>query len=183
MCRFLYALKQALQHREALKQINRAGIASIQAIDFETLIQHDHAIVFDFDGVLNSHGEPEPSQDAQQLLKQLGQRANPARLFILSNKANKTRQAFFKHYYPNITFIQAARKKPYPDGLRMIQEQSQLPAHKITLIDDRLLTGALACCIAECQCILITQALTHFKKRPLHEAFFALLRFLERRLF
>jgi hypothetical protein len=50
------------------------------------------------------------------------------------------------------------------------------------LVDDRLLTGGLAACIAKVSITYITRPIVLLSKRPLSELFFMMLRFWERRL-
>ena len=101
-------------------------------------------------------------------------------IVILSNKPHKQRIAYFKQRFPEIEFIQAPKKKPYPHGLEMIAQKKQMPIEKILLVDDRLLTGMLACCIAGAQGILIKRPYKRIWRRPIRELCFIFLRTIER---
>jgi hypothetical protein len=55
-------------------------------------------------------------------------------------------------------------------------------SHQLMLIDDRLLTGVLAACLANVSVAYITYPYVQLSKRPLPEMFFMVLRSLERYL-
>ena len=55
-------------------------------------------------------------------------------------------------------------------------------SENLMLVDDRLLTGGLAACLANVPITYITRPYVHLSKRPLQELFFLMLRFLERRI-
>ena len=140
------------------------------------------AIVFDFDGVLATHGEAAPNIQALQLLQQSIAIFGAEQVFILSNKPSSIRANYFKQHFPGIRFISAKRKKPYPDGLQEIATLTPWEKDTIALIDDRLLTGALATVLAGTQCIYVDQPLINYQKHPFTELFFQTLRILERQL-
>lgn len=143
-------------------------------------------LVLDFDGVLNSHGEAYPHSEVIVWLKDLQSVLGPENIFILSNKPSGARIQFFATHFPGIRFIQGVRKKPYPDGLEAVFKLKELSSKQIlqvALVDDRLLTGMLATCIAGCQGIYIQKPYIQFNKRPIVEFFFQLLRKMERLLF
>jgi uncharacterized protein len=56
-------------------------------------------------------------------------------------------------------------------------------AEEVVLVDDRLLTGGLACVLAGCQCLLVTKPYQDFKNHFFYEVAFASLRIAERLLF
>ena len=70
-----------------------------------------------------------------------------------------------KENFPDITFVYAQRKKPYPDGLQQIINITQADPKTIALIDDRLLTGGLATCLAGTHMIYINKPLQNFQHR------------------
>ena len=78
----------------------------------------------------------------------------------------------FKKNLPNVKFIRASRKKPYPDGLNEIISVSEIEPGKICLVDDRLLTGCLSSIISGCYPILLTNPLINKNKNRLNEVFF-----------
>ena len=102
-------------------------------------------------------------------------------VFLLSNKPFHYRLNHFKTKYPHIYCITNVAKKPYPEGLNKIKELSGKQANEIALVDDRLLTGVLATCIAQTQVVYVTLPYKNLIKRPVAETFFMLLRFMERR--
>ncbi len=136
--------------------------------------------VLDFDGVLAAHGETSPHPQALTWLNQAVTVFGATHIFILSNQASPNRIAFFAKHYPNITFLTGVRKKPHPDGLETVMKITGQPPHALILIDDRLLTGGLAACIADTQFAYILAPYQSFAKRPFSETLFAGLRFLER---
>lgn len=143
-------------------------------------------LVLDFDGVLNSHGETYPRSEVIAWLEAIQSALGAENIFILSNKPFRLRIQFFAERFPGIRFIRGVRKKPYPDGLEAVFKIKALSITQrshVVLIDDRLLTGMLATCIAGCQGIYIRKPYIQFSKRPIVESFFQLLRWLERRVF
>jgi predicted HAD superfamily phosphohydrolase YqeG len=101
-------------------------------------------------------------------------------ILILSNKPMAARIQWFATTYPEIRWIRAARKKPYPDGLLQICQQLNYQPQQVILADDRLLTGGLATCLAGTQFLYIQQPYVQISKRPVDELFFMSLRYLER---
>ncbi|WP_086488414.1 YqeG family HAD IIIA-type phosphatase [Thioflexithrix psekupsensis] len=139
-------------------------------------------LALDFDGVLAAHGETQPTPELIAWLKTMVAHLGNAHVFILSNKPTPERVAFFAAHFAGVRVIAGVRKKPYPDGLKTIMDITQQPASAILLVDDRLLTGVLAACIAQTQIAYITHPHCNFNRRPVQESFFWSLRFLERRL-
>lgn len=182
--RILYTLIQAPTHYQQLKKIRQQTAIKPEQTTLDTWQQQGiKVIAFDFDGVLASHGEDAPNEQGKKLLDNACQLFPMDKIYILSNKPSNKRKQFFKQHYPKITFIQAKRKKPYPDGLNEIQQRSGCAYEQILLIDDRLLTGALAACLAGVQCQYIAKPAVDYAKRPMIETFFQSLRNIERLLF
>lgn len=148
-----------------------------------SLKQHGISVLaLDFDGVLSAHGAAQPLEELCIWLQDCIDVFGIERVFILSNKPMPVRIAFFAAHFKGLQMISGVRKKPYPDGLQHIATLTGEPAQNIMLVDDRLLTGVLAACIAQTQITYITYPYTNFSRKPVQESFFWSLRFLERRL-
>jgi hypothetical protein len=165
----------------ALRKIKRTQkIGSVLEVNPEKLKQQGiKVLVLDFDGVLASHGEFRPKPEVQAWLKQAVKSFGLGEIFILTNNPRAEREAFFKTNFPEVEFIYGRRKKPYPDGLLKIQAKSGIAVGDIVLVDDRLLTGMLACEIAGVKGIFIRRPYRDFTKRPLTELGFFFLRWIE----
>jgi predicted HAD superfamily phosphohydrolase YqeG len=184
--RIFYSLSQAWRYRRKLISINQnqtQQAESISSLDCQELYQQGiRALILDFDGVLANHGEIGPAEFLKSWLAQAIMQFGENKLFILSNNPIPGRLAYFATHYPQIQFVNSPRKKPYPDGVLKISQLAGLSSDKILLVDDRLLTGILAAVIANAKVMYITQPLIDWRKRPIREAFFASLRWLERHL-
>lgn len=138
-------------------------------------------LALDFDGVLAPHGETTPLPAMHNWLKNCLTHFPPEQIFILSNRPSPARIQYFNRTFPGIRFISGVQKKPYPDGLAQIIKIKQVAAHEVMLVDDRLLTGGLAACLAGTQVTYIRQPYIALAKRPIKELFFIILRSLEKR--
>lgn len=178
--RFFYSLYHAMRCRGCLAAVFR--MPTINDINLKTLKnQRVKIIALDFDGVLAAHGETFPHAQAEQWLMQSIEMFGKENIFILSNNPFKERQRYFEKL--GVRFITSVKKKPYPDGLYEIARIAQVNLKEIVLVDDRLLTGILATCLAQTQGILITQPYQNLSKCPIKERFFGILRWLEQHLF
>jgi predicted HAD superfamily phosphohydrolase YqeG len=101
-------------------------------------------------------------------------------VFILSNKPTEERKSWFNNRHPGIRFISGVRKKPYPDGLDEVIRIAGVQPHEVTLLDDRLLTGVLATCLAGTEVVYINAPYVDLAGNPFKESFFILLRTVER---
>jgi len=137
-------------------------------------------LALDFDGVLAPHGETIPLPAMCSWLKNCLTHFTPDQVFILSNCPSPARIQYFNATFPGIRFISGVQKKPYPDGLAKIIEIKQVGAHEVMLVDDRLLTGGLAACLAGTQVTYIQRPYIALAKRPIKELFFIILRRLEK---
>jgi len=183
--RIHFSLRMLHRYRHALAKIYHSSPRHLRLdqISIATLKQKGVAVlVLDFDGVLAAHGEPEPAEDLEPWLQACINSFGPKQVFVLSNKPLESRIAYFKRHYPGVRCIVDVKKKPYPDGLQKIIALSGQPAEAVMLVDDRLLTGALAACIAQVSVTYITHPIVLLSKRPVSELFFMTLRFWERRL-
>lgn len=184
MCRMLFSIIQGVRYHRALSAIKREALGSIYDLRLQDLRkQNIDCLVFDFDGVLSAHGEATPHPKTLPILSESIALFGKHRVFILTNKPLKTRELYFKKQFPDITFIYARRKKPYPDGLQQIMQITGADPKTIALIDDRLLTGGLATCLAGTKMLYINKPLQHFKGRFFVECFFHGLRTLEKWVF
>jgi hypothetical protein len=183
--RILFSLRMLHRYRHALAEIYTTSSRHCQLRQIlpTTLKQKGVAVlVLDFDGVLAAHGECYPTDELHPWLHDCINTFGSKHVFILSNKPLPSRITYFKHHFPGVRYITEVKKKPYPDGLQKIIALSEQPSEGLMLVDDRLLTGGLAACIANVQIIYITRPYVLLSKRPLQELFFMTLRFLERRL-
>jgi len=183
--RILFSLRMLHRYRHGLAEIYQTSPrhCQLRQISSATLKQKGVAVlVLDFDGVLAAHGEPYPAEELQPWLHDCINTFDPKHVFILSNKPLPSRIAYFKRHYPGVQYITEVKKKPYPDGLQKIIALSRQPSESLMLVDDRLLTGGLAACIANVQLTYITRPYVLLSKRPLQELFFMTLRFLERHI-
>jgi hypothetical protein len=139
-------------------------------------------LVLDFDGVLAAYGESSPVEELRPWLQECIATFGAAQVFILSNQPLPSRVAYFNKYYPGVRFIADVKKKPFPDGLEKIMALTGQLSRALRLVDDRLLTGGLAACVANVQFTYITHPYVLFSKYPFQELFFMVLRFMERRL-
>jgi len=175
-----YTLKMAWRYRQDLGTIARNKSLATTQIQPQYLQQQAKVLVLDFDGVLAAHGAIAALPTVEKWLDQCVQHWGIEQIFILSNKPMPSRIAYFAKRYPKLRFITGVAKKPYPDGLRFICERYGFQAKELVLLDDRLLTGMLASCIAGTQAIYIYPAYRDFKAHPIKEGFFAGLRLSER---
>lgn len=183
--RLLFSLKMSYRYRKDLADIylkspRHRQTSHLVLADFKA--QGIEVLALDFDGVLAAHAEHTPLTELQCWLSEGVAIFGENRVFILSNQPHSKRIHYFQQHYQGIQVISGVRKKPYADGLQQIIEITQCPASHILMVDDRLLTGILAACIANTQVAYITYPYTNFEKHPVQESFFSLLRFTERRL-
>jgi predicted HAD superfamily phosphohydrolase YqeG len=179
MRRILYAILGFFQEYQSLKKVMR--IASIEEVTPEFLCALKiKVLVLDFDGVLSAHGEPVPNSSAQSWLKRQFEESKLEKIFILTNNPQVERERFFEANFSQILFVSGGRKKPYPDGLLSIIERTGVSPQEVVLIDDRLLTGVLAAQKAGVQGLWVTHPFMNFRKCPIKEMGFFLLRWVEK---
>ncbi len=186
LARFFFAIQMGYRYRQALTQIYRATPRRRQLCQLSPIELKQQGItvlVLDFDGVLAAHGESQPAKEIRPWLQACIQCFGANHVFVLSNKPLASRIAHFNCHYQGVRYITTVRKKPYPDGLKTIMNLTGQSSHQVMLIDDRLLTGVLAACLANVSVAYITCPYVQLSKRPLPEMFFIVLRFLERYLF
>lgn len=181
----LYGFIAGFRHRRRLAEIFRSAPAGIDviAVSPEQLKQQGvKAVALDFDGVLAPHGRPEPVPGAAEWLSRCCTVFGEEMVFILSNKPTPERKAWFGNRHPAIRFISGVRKKPYPDGLDQVIRISGVHPDRVTLLDDRLLTGVLATVLSGTRVIYISSPYTDLSGNPLQEAFFMAIRSVEKAL-
>jgi predicted HAD superfamily phosphohydrolase YqeG len=183
LSRLFYTLSQAIKHKRALKELGSTAVKALPDLPFQKWRDVGvRAIAFDFDGVLATQSELVPSSEGKQALES-ALALFPGCIFILSNNPLKAREDYFKAHYPDVRFIVAKKKKPHPDGLQHIATLAHFNPSELMLIDDRLLTGGLACLIAKAQFCYFSQAKTNFAKKPFKETFWLCVRYLEKAIF
>lgn len=178
-------LNRLKHHRERLAHIYQTAPSGYRLLQLspQNLKQEGISVlVLDFDGVLAPYGEWSPVPELDEWLQNCLEIFGASQVFILSNKPLAQRITHLEKHYQGVRWITGVRKKPDPQGLEKILECTGQPASSVMLVDDRLLTGALAACIANVQFTYITRPYVQVWKRPIPELFFLLLRFLERRL-
>lgn len=180
----LYGLIAGHRQRQNLGRLltEAADLATVD-VDLSALQAAGvRALVFDFDGVLAPHAASKPLKETQAVLGQALQFFGDGHVYILSNKPSAERLSYFKQHFPGIIFVGGVRKKPFPDGLKKITAMGDYLPEQVALLDDRLLTGGLACLNSETKFIYISRPLADFAQHPVKESFFALLRFFEVKL-
>lgn len=186
--RLIFTIKHSFIARNKIRSIqyeDKYQIREVTELDLDKLKKNGiEYLVFDFDGVLASHGDLIPKPIIFKWFKNvLFKNYNENNIFIFSNKPNYKRISFFTKFFPKIRFIQGVSKKPYPEGLIKITNMLHCKAHSIAVIDDRILTGILASILAGCFPILITQPYKNYFHHPIQELFFGSLRYLEKIIF
>ncbi len=184
--RWWFAIKNAFIERKNLKGFLQDPAKQIHSLEEITLEKLDNAgiaiLVLDFDGVLGPHNAKEPSQETTVWLTKLCQTIGEHRVALFTNKPKPARITYFRKNFPSVFFLEGARKKPYPDGLATIAAYRGVPVHRLVLVDDRLLTGMLASCLAFTQGWYFRPPKTNYWRNPLVEGWFSLLRVGERAL-
>ncbi len=179
--RIAYSLRMFVRHRHAVAALCQQGVDEARQLVPEQLYQRGiRVLILDFDGVLAPHADPYPLPCLHPWILDCLRVFGTAQVFVLSNKPMPIRIAHFAATYPGLRWVQAARKKPYPDGLQQVLAETGVPAPQVLLLDDRLLTGMLACCLAGTQGIYIRRPYVNWRHNPIREWFFMTLRGLER---
>lgn len=181
----LYGFIAGFAHRRRLAAILRnspAGVTAVSTPPEQLKLQGIRVVALDFDGVLAPHGRNEPLPEAGDWLTRCCAVFGEDKVFILSNKPTEVRKRWFNDRHPGIRFISNVRKKPYPDGLDQVVRLSGVQPHEVTLLDDRLLTGVLATCLAGTGVVYINTPYIDLHGNRLKESFFILLRTIERTL-
>ena len=144
----IYTLKQSYKYKSALKNISKSSqhhYPSVLSIDPEVLkSQGITVLVLDFDGVLNIHNATDIRPPILTWIKQCCDVFGENNLYLHSNNNLNKRLTFLKQHFPAMHILTPQKKKPYPDGLQSISQQTNIQPQQIALIDDRLLTGMLA---------------------------------------
>ena len=181
-----YSLISAFKFRNELFQIIEQTDNKLQLINVDPKILIKKGItktlILDFDGVMAAHGKERPDRPVIKWLKEAIECFDQKNIFILSNALTNERKSYFTNNYSEIRLIEAARKKPYPDGILQILEIAKCDPNEVIIIDDRILTGILAGHIAGIKIIYIRNPLTDMSNNLDDELFFAVLRCLEKYL-
>lgn len=185
LSRSLYTIRQMFHYRKKLRSLKQNNcLESVLNLTSKFLNQKKISyLALDFDGVLASHGKPEILAEVREWLDNFVTEFGEDNIFILSNKPTQERLEYFREHFPKIRFVSGVAKKPYPDGLNKIIEMLNCRPQEIALVDDRLLTGCLACFIAGCYPILITKPYVDRENYTREEKFFSFLRYWEQKIF
>ncbi|MBV53020.1 MAG: HAD family hydrolase [Coxiellaceae bacterium] len=178
-----YTLKNLFKFRSELRGITKNKqhcYSTVLSINPEALKSEGIRILaLDFDGVLNIHNASHVTPSVLAWMKQCCDVFEEKNLYLHSNNNLDKRLRFLKRHFPDMQILNPNKKKPYPDGLQSITQQTQIPPDQIALVDDRLLTGMLAATQAGCYGVYITQPFCDFEHSPFYETAFWLLRKLE----
>lgn len=187
MKRFMFMIKMGWFQRKKIREVSKNDkyhIKTITHLNIHKLRSHGiRYLALDFDGVLAPHSQSYLDKDIFQWLTLLCDKYSAANIFILSNNPTAIRVEYFCRHFPGIRFIEGVAKKPYPNGLFKIMELTKCKSYELALVDDRLLTGCLACILAECFPIFVTMPCKNYIKRPIQEGIFSLFRCVERYVF
>lgn len=182
--RILYALSMAWRYRKCLQTYRRnAALQAANIFALDPLLLKEKGIkilILDFDGVLAAHGETILTVKVSHWIEHCVQAFGEGKVFVLSNLATPARFAYFTKTFKGVELVFPMRKKPYPDGILQILQATRCLPQEAMVIDDRLLTGILAAIIANTAGCYVKKPFTCFQKRPIQEAFFMILRNLER---
>lgn len=180
--RIFFSMQMLHRYHHTLASIvkNTPPLQQLYQISPVTLKKQGVAVlVLDFDGVLAADGASQPVEELHQWLHDCINIFGADNLFVLSNKPLVSRIQYFNQHYAGVRYITGVKKKPYPDGLHKIMALTGQASTSVMLVDDRLLTGVLAACIANVHVTYITKAYVCWSQRPIQEFFFMSLRFLE----
>ncbi len=184
--RIFFSIKMGWFYRKRLREFQRnKGLQAKTIFDLDLPSLKDQGIkvlALDMDGVLVSYGQNILAKKTVDWLNHCIELLAATYIFIYSNRPCPIRRQYFSEHFPSLGFVEATRKKPYPDGLYNIMEKTGTMASDILVVDDRLLTGILASLIAGTKAQWITKPMISLRKRPLTELFFIALRALERLL-
>ncbi len=177
----IYGLIAGHQQRRVLGRLLKEApnLATVDVNLEELYADGIRALVFDFDGVLAPHAAEKPLPETSVTLERAVQTFGTGHVYILSNKPSLERLNYFKEHFPGVVFVGGVRKKPYPDGLEKVAALGSYQQNQIALLDDRLMTGGLACLHAGSKFVYISDPLTDYSRHPFKESFFALLRLFE----
>ncbi len=187
MKKMLYALVMAWKYRKNLADYR--CLSALQKREVITLNPFSlkqegvKLMILDFDGVLAAFGETIISPPIENWVIRCRDIFGFGNIFILTNRPTQERQQYLSERLPGVEFFWASRKKPYPDGILSIMHLKAVAPAEVLVIDDRLLTGILAAVLANVRGCYITEPLVSFRKRPIRELFFVLLRTIERFVF
>lgn len=182
--RVAYSLGMAWRYRHSLAHTYYSTPKAHSSLDVcpATLkAEGVRLLVLDFDGVLAADRALSPLPAMRDWLQRCLEHFPIENIIILSNQPHPARLARIATEFPGLRCITGVRKKPYPDGLLSILQQSNIPAEQTVLVDDRLLTGVLAAYIAGVRPVYITKPWADYRQNFRRELFFGSLRWLERR--
>ncbi len=185
LSRIAFTVRMGARHRAGLARILRENAPDCRP--WEISIDQCRStgatiIALDFDGVLAPHGDPRPAPLMLDWLDRCVGQFGAENVFVLSNAPSPPRMAFFQDRFPDVRWQTGAARKPYPDGLEQIISLTRVAPRALLLVDDRLLTGALAACIADINFLYVRRPIVDLAKQTFKEIFFMTLRGTERLL-
>ena len=164
----------------SLLQETPSGRSVLEIVPEEFGLRGIRVLALDFDGVLAPHGGDQPLPDVEAWLRQMVAVCGAERVFILSNRPEGPRVAWFHEHLPGVRFISEVRKKPYCEGLAKTGQLASVPLSAILMVDDRLLTGCLAAICAGSTPWYVRAPFVDLRNNFHKELFFMLLRWGER---
>ncbi len=141
--KFLPIIFLAFRHGKKLVKPCRASI-KVEDLTAENIKGLGaEAVILDHDGVLGPNFSDMPDETGARVIRDMA-RLFSGKVFILSNSIRKkaAREKAYAERFPEVIFIKAKRK-PDPDGLYIASKLCGVPADRIAVIDDGMLTGIL----------------------------------------
>lgn len=179
-----FAINQLIKHRQQLKAIKRDPshhANTILDIKPSTLkAQGIQVIALDFDGVLAHHDATTIDTPILDWLHDCNAIFGENNVYLHSNNNRPDRLEFLSQHCPYLTILAPNLKKPHPEGLLSITHKTGISPKHIALIDDRLMTGMLAACLAGCHGIYIRHPYVDYRHETYKELVFSTLRVIER---
>jgi len=94
----------------SLLQETPSGRSVLEIVPEEFGLRGIRVLALDFDGVLAPHGGDQPLPDVEAWLRQMVAVCGAERVFILSNRPEGPRVAWFHEHLPGVRFISGVRK-------------------------------------------------------------------------
>ncbi len=185
--RIMYSCIQAWRYRKLLANYAtdfNLQIASVVDLSPEILFKNGiKGLIIDFDGVLAAYAMNQPVVEAASWLRLCCDVFSPGRIFIFSNKPTLIRKQYFTENFKGINFIIAKHKKPFPNSILHILQDTKLLPEELLMLDDRIGTGILAAAISNVSACLITKPYIDYTANPIRERLYILVRRFEQWLF
>lgn len=184
--KILYTMKMGIAYRQRLAMYPSGADTSVDQVVDLTInylnAEDIQVLILDFDGVLAAHHANQPIPAVEAWLSRLIATWSPRPIAILSNRPTLAREHYLKIHFPEVRLLPLIRSKPYPDGLQAVIQEFKCLPQQVLMVDDRLLTGILSAEIAGTKALYIRRPYRQWRTHFFVEIFFAVLRFLERKL-